>query len=144
MKKLVLATLLAVGMTGTAMAEVDKDAVIKYRQSAFTVAGWNMGVLGGMLKGDIEYNADEAKAAAVRINEMAKLVGDTFIDGTYEGSNAKAEIADEKEKFNGMLENFVKESEAMLTAASEKKTLAPQMGKLGGTCKTCHDDFKLD
>ena len=139
MKKLVLATLLAVGMTGTAMAEVDKDAVIKYRQSAFTIAVWNMGVLG-----DIEYNADEAKAAAVRINEMAKLVGDTFIDGTYEGSNAKAEIADEKEKFNCMLENFVKESEAMLTAASEKKTLAPQMGKLGGTCKTCHDDFKLD
>ncbi len=144
MKKILLAAALVAGMTGTAMAEVDKDAVVNYRQSLFSVIGWNMGTLGGMAKGEIPFDADEANAAAVRIHEMAKAAGATFIDGTYEGSNAKGEIAENREAFDKIMADLVNESEAMLAASESDKTLAPQVGKLGATCKTCHDDFKLD
>ncbi len=144
MKKLVLAAMLAVGVTGVSMAEVDTDAVIKYRKAAFTVAGWNMGTLGGMLKGEIEYNPEEAVAAATRINEMAKAVGATFIDGTYEGTNASPKIADNRAEFDADLAAFIEQSGAMVEAAGDKKSMGAQMGKLGGTCKSCHDAFKVD
>lgn len=144
MKKLALAAILAVSTMGVSMAEVDSEAVINYRQAAFTVAGWNMGILGGMLKGEIEYNSDEAVAAAKRINEMAKAVGATFIDGTYEGSNASPKIAEDRADFDDKLAVFIAESGVMVNAAAEKSTLGAQMGKLGGTCKSCHDSYKLD
>lgn len=144
MKKLALAAIFAVATTGISMAEVDTDAVIKYRKAAFTVAGWNMGTLGGMLKGEIEYNPEEAVAAAKRINEMAKAVGATFIDGTYEGTNASPKIAENRAEFDADLAAFIEQSGVMVEAAADKKTMGAQMGKLGGTCKSCHDSFKLD
>lgn len=144
MKKLVLAAIFALSTTGISMASEESDAVIKYRQAAFTVAGWNMGVLGGMLKGEIEYNPEEAVAAATRINEMAKAVGATFIDGTYEGSNANPKIADNRADFDEKLAAFIEQSSIMVSAAGDKKTLGAQMGKLGGTCKSCHDSFRLE
>ncbi len=144
MKKLALAAILMVATTGLSMAQADTDATIKYRKAAFTVAGWNMGILGGMLKGEIDYNADEAVAAATRINEMAKAVGATFVEGTYEGTNASPKIAENRADFDSKLAAFVEQSNAMVSAASEKGTMAAQMGKLGGTCKSCHDAYKLD
>jgi len=144
MKKLALAAMLAVGVTGVSMAEVDADAVIKYRKAAFTVAGWNMGTLGGMLKGEIEYSPEEAVAAAKRINEIAKAVGATFIDGTYEGTKVNPKITDNRAEFDADLAAFIEQSGAMVEASGDKKTMAAQMGKLGGTCKSCHDAFKLD
>ncbi|MDM1544942.1 cytochrome c [Ignatzschineria indica] len=144
MKKLALAAILAVSTMGVSMADVDSEKVIDYRQAAFKVAGWNMGILGGMLKGEIEYNPEEAVAAAKRINEMAKAVGATFVDGTYEGSNASPKIVEERADFDKKLAAFIQESDVMVEAAGEKKTLAAQMGKLGGTCKSCHDSYKVD
>ncbi len=144
MKKLLVTALIVAGLSSTAMADVDKDAVINYRQSLFSVIGWNMGSLGAMAKGEVEYNQEEAVAAAERLHVMAKAVEGTIVDGTFEGSNAKPEIAEKREAFDKILADLVKESEAMVTAAGEKNTLGPQMGKLGATCKTCHDDFKLD
>ena len=144
MKKLALTAMLAVATMGISVAEVDTDATIKYRKAAFTVAGWNMGVLGGMLKGEIEYNPEEAVAAAKRINEMAKAVGATFVEGTYEGSSASPKIAEERQDFDAKLAAFIEQSSIMVEAAGDKKTLAAQMGKLGGTCKSCHDSYKID
>ncbi|WP_026878439.1 cytochrome c [Ignatzschineria larvae DSM 13226] len=144
MKKLALVAILAVTTMGISMAQADTDAVIKYRKAAFTVAGWNMGILGGMLKGEVEYNPEEAVSAAKRINEMAKAVGATFVDGAYEGTNASPKIAENRAEFDADLAAFIEESGKMVEAAGEKQTLAQQMGKLGGTCKSCHDSFKLD
>ncbi len=144
MKKLVLAAMLASGITGIAMAEVDADAVKYHRQAAFGVMSWNMGILGGMLKGEIDYNPEDARAAAVRINEMAKGVHLTFIDETYEGSGVDPKIVTERALFDEQLGNLVTESAVMIDATSAKNTMGAQMGKLGGTCKSCHDNFKLD
>ncbi|MHC5224621.1 c-type cytochrome [Ignatzschineria sp. LJL83] len=144
MKKLALTAMLAVATMGISTAAVDTDATIKYRKAAFTVAGWNMGILGGMLKGEIEYNPEEAVAAAKRINEMAKAVGATFVEGTYEGTNASPKIAEERQDFDTKLAAFIEQSDIMVEAAGDKKTLAAQMGKLGGTCKSCHDSYKID
>lgn len=144
MKKLALAAILAVSTMGISMANTDSEAVIDYRQAAFTVAGWNMGILGGMLKGEVEYSPEAAVAAATRINEMAKAVGATFIDGAYEGSNASPKIAEERADFDTKLAAFITESGTMVSAAGDKATMAAQMGKLGGTCKSCHDAYKVD
>ncbi|UNM95110.1 cytochrome c [Ignatzschineria rhizosphaerae] len=144
MKKLALAAMLAVGVTGVSMAEVDADAVTYNRQAAFGVISWNMGIIGGMLKGETEFDADEAKAAAVRINEVAKGVHLTFIDGTYENSNVDPKIVTERADFDAKLANLITESDAMIGATSAKGTMGAQMGKLGGTCKSCHDAYKLD
>ena len=38
-------------------------AAVKARQSAMTLYSFNLGLLGGMAKGDIEYDADAASAA---------------------------------------------------------------------------------
>lgn len=144
MKRLALVAMLGMGLAGFVHAEVDADQVTYYRQSIFGVVSGQIGVLSGMAKGDIAFDADKAKLAAERLNMMAIASSETFIDGTYESSNVKTAINRDRADFDKKMTAFHTEAAAMVDAAADLKTLRPQLGKLGGTCKSCHDAYKAD
>lgn len=143
MKKLALLAALSVATMSVGFTQ-DLEQVKKVRQSMFQVAAWEMGTLAGMAKGEIPFDAVKAEKAAQVMNAMATSLHEVFLPGSYAGSKTKPEINDQQDAFKKDLEAFVVESNAMIAAAATEETLKAQLGKLGGTCKSCHDSFRAD
>lgn len=88
--------------------------------------------------------------SAETINGLARELHTWFPAGTGPASGieteAKAEIWDNKADFNAKAENLVEESSAFL-ALTRKGDASEIMGGvrgLGGACKSCHDDYRVD
>ena len=147
MKKL-LPVLLAVAFTSAAVAEVKPEDAIKYRQSGYGFMAWNMGRIKANVDG--QYNKEEVVKAATAIQAIANSgMGALYLPGTdkgkgWEETRAKANIWTEKEKLGKAAMEFNKEANEMAKVAQvgDAAAVGAQLGKLGGTCKGCHDDFK--
>ena len=140
------AATVALALPASAQFAKPEDA-IKYRQSAMFIMGQNMGRLGAMAQGRIPFDAKLAAESAATAEFMAKLPWAAFAEGTQKGSiptRAKAEIWSEKAKFNESSDKLQAET-AKLSAAAKSGNLdniKAAMGGVGGTCKSCHDDFQ--
>ena len=143
MKKLALLAALTVATMSAGFAQ-DMEQVKKVRKAMFQVAAWEMGTLAGMAKGEIPFDAAKAEKAAKVMNSMAVSLDEVFVPGSFAGSKVTNNINSNQEKFQKDLANFVTESNAMIAASASEDTLKAQMGKLGSTCKSCHDTFRAD
>ncbi len=147
-KKLVLA-LLSITLAGTAVAQVKPEDAIKFRQSGYGFMAWNMARIKMNVEG--QYNKDEVIKAANAIQAIANSgMGALYLPGTdkgkgWEESRAKPEIWTDKEKMGKVATDFVREANEMakVAAGGDAAAVKVQFGKLGGTCKGCHDDFKV-
>lgn len=148
MKAKLLLALVSVALTGTAVAQVKPEDAIKYRQSGYAFMAWNMGRIKQNVEGN--FNKDEVVKAANAIQAIANSgMGALYLPGTdkgkgWEDSRAKPEIWTDKEKMGKVATEFVKEANEMakVAAGGDAAAVKAQLGKLGGTCKGCHDDFK--
>ncbi len=148
MKAKLLLALVSVALTGTAVAQVKPEDAIKYRQSGYAFMAWNMGRIKQNVEGN--FNKDEVVKAANAIQAIANSgMGGLYLPGTdkgkgWEESRAKPEIWTDKEKMGKVATEFVKEANEMakVAAGGDAAAVKAQLGKLGGTCKGCHDDFK--
>ena len=146
--KLVLA-LLATALAGSAIAQVKPEDAIKFRQSGYGFMAWNMARIKANVEGD-KYNKEEVIKAANAIQAIANSgMGALYLPGTdkgkgWEETRAKANIWTDKEKLGKAAMEFNKEANEMakLAQAGDAAAVGAQLGKLGGTCKGCHDDFK--
>ena len=146
--KLLLALVSVALTTGTAVAQVKPEDAIKYRQSGYAFMAWNMGRIKQNVEGN--FNKDEVVKAANAIQAIANSgMGALYLPGTdkgkgWEESRAKPEIWTDKEKMGKVATEFVKEANEMakVAAGGDAGAVKAQLGKLGGTCKGCHDDFK--
>ena len=149
MKAKLLLALVSVALTGTAVAQVKPEDAIKYRQSGYAFMAWNMGRIKHNVEGN--FNKDEVVKAANAIQAIANSgMGALYLPGTdkgkgWEESRAKPEIWTDKEKMGKVATEFVKEANEMakVAAGGDAGAVKAQLGKLGGTCKGCHDDFKV-
>ncbi len=147
--KLLLALVSVALTTGTAVAQVKPEDAIKYRQSGYAFMAWNMGRIKQNVEGN--FNKDEVVKAANAIQAIANSgMGALYLPGTdkgkgWEESRAKPEIWTDKEKMGKVATEFVKEANEMakIAAGGDAGAVKAQLGKLGGTCKGCHDDFKV-
>ncbi len=143
MKKIILVMMLVIGVASFGMAE-DMGKVQKARQSMFQVVGWDMGILASMAKGEKPFDAQTAEKAAKGMNAIAESLSGTFLEGSYDGSKVKSDINTKQALFKENLNAFVNESKNMVSAANTLDSLKAQMGKLGATCKACHDNFRTE
>jgi cytochrome c556 len=148
MKKLtaLLFSALAITIALPASAQFAKpDDAIKYRKNALFVMQQNFGRVAGMAADKIPFDAKVAADSAAVAEFVGKLPWAGFGPGTDKGdTKAKAEIWTDKAKFD----DYARKMEAELT----KLTAATKTGKLdaiktavtavGGSCKSCHDDFR--
>lgn len=147
--KLLLALVSVALTTGTAVAQVKPEDAIKFRQSGYAFMAWNMGRIKQNVEGN--FNKDEVVKAANAIQAIANSgMGALYLPGTdkgkgWEESRAKPEIWTDKEKMGKVATEFVKEANEMakIAAGGDAGAVKAQLGKLGGTCKGCHDDFKV-
>lgn len=149
MKNKIALALIAASLAGTALAEVKPEDAIKYRQSGYAFMGWNMGRIKQNVDG--QYNKDEVIKAANAIQAIANSgMGALYLPGTdkgkgWESTRAKPEIWTDKEKLGKVATDFNKEANelAKVAATGDQAAVKAQFGKLGATCKACHDDFRV-
>lgn len=147
-----LALISALGLTALAHAQ-DKgphDAAIKGRQAMFQTYSFNMGILGAMAKGKIEYNADLAAESAANLNAAVNFGQSAMWP---EGSDNETPGNAKTRALPAIWSNFpdVLEKSKALQQASETlvgeagnglDALQSAIGAVGDSCKGCHDDYR--
>ncbi|MDP3636468.1 MAG: cytochrome c [Azonexus sp.] len=149
MKSKLLLALLALTLTGTASAQVKPEDAIKWRQSGYAFMAWNMARIKMNVEGT--YNKEEVIKAANAIQAVANSgMGSLYLPGTdkgtgWEKTRVKPELFTNKEGVGKVAGAFVKEANEMakVAASGDVAVVKEQFGKLGASCKGCHDDFKI-
>ncbi len=147
MKLAVCTAVLAMVMSNLASAQdVKPEDIIKFRQGAYRVIGWEIRPLGLMVKGEMPYNKDVFARNAAVIETMSHVVPEAFVPGTDKGeTRAKPEIWSDNAKFKSALERFQSEAAKMNEVAKTGNfdAIKVQFGSLGKSCGNCHDSFRM-
>lgn len=126
-----------------------EPAVIQERQDNFEAIGDAFKAVRGELeKGTPDFTLVAAKAADIN-TRATKITGyfpeGTGIDAGYD-TEALATIWEKPEEFAAAHQKLVDESAklASLAAQGDAAAIGAQAMVMGGSCKNCHDDFRLD
>ena len=133
----------------TEVATTEEPSVIEQRQDNFEEIGDAFKVIRDQLEGD---SPDFAliTSSAETINVDAMKIAGFFPEGTSMDSGADTEalaaIWEKPEEFSAAADKLVATSEALKAAAETGEVAAVQgaVMELGGACKGCHDNFRLD
>lgn len=150
MKSKILLAALTIALSGTAFAQVKPEDAIKYRQSGYAFMAWNMGRIKANVDGT--YNKDEVIKAATAIQAIANSgMGALYLPGTDKGkgwaeTRVKPELFTDGAKVGKLATDFTQAANdlAKVAATGDAAAVKTAFGKLGGTCKACHDDFRKD
>jgi len=131
-------------VTLEALAQAKPDVLMKQRQAAMTLQGKYLGPIGGMLKGNIPYNADVVAVNATYLENLARMPWDGCVPSTSgEKSKTKPEALTDP-KFKAAAETLEAET-AKLGAAARAKNEAGVRAAFGGVakaCGACHDAYR--
>ena len=124
------------------------NPAVKARQAHMSLNGFNMGMLGGMARGRVDYDAETAKAAAENLASLAAMDQGRYWppgtdNATIEDTRALPALW---ETFPAVLENAeaLKTSSAALAAVAGNglEALQGAIGPVGGACGACHEKFQ--
>jgi cytochrome c556 len=142
-----LSILLAAVCASTAFAQVKPSEAVHYRKSAYSVLIWNWMPLANMVRGKVSYDKAVFAKHADRVAQIAPMLLEGFPVGSGVGkTEAKPEIWTKWADFKVKMGNFEKESAALAATAKtgDFEKIKAQFGKVGGTCKACHDPYKAE
>lgn len=132
-----------------ASSEKHAKAATQYRQAVFQLVRSNMGPLGGMAKGALPFDESVMETNAVRLEQLADMMGDYLSVDTRKfdvETGAKDEIwenfSDVETKVMA-LKTAAKGLQSAVKTGDESAYRAA-IGKIGASCKSCHDDYKKD
>ena len=155
MKKLMKFSAFALGaalMTATpALADGHMDGAIKARKAVMQLYAYSLGTLGAMAKGQVEYNAEAAQAAADNLVKAASINQSSMwpqgSDSTAmpDKTRAKSEIWSTYPEVANKGKALVDAANAMADAAGKDlASLQGAMGAVGGSCGGCHKPFRVE
>lgn len=149
-KPILAATLLVstVAVTAYAGGHAGNPAV-KARKAHMQLYAHYLGVVGGMAKGEVEYNAESASAAANNLAALTALDQRTYwVPGT-----SNAELGDETRLLPAAFEADSKAIEISMqlaeaavglaaVAGDGQAALGPALGPVGTACGACHEAYQ--
>lgn len=139
---------LAIFASPPAFAQDDFSGHLKARQGQFRILAINLGILGGMAKGETPYDAEMAQHAAdslVAVSQIYEppLWPEGSDNMSLEGTRALPSIWDEREDFLAKWAGLGEAVSGMQqVAATGQEAIGPALGKVGGACKACHDKHR--
>ncbi len=145
---------LAIGLSSAALAQsIGKpEDQIRWRQSAYHTMAWSMGRIKANVEGT--YNKDQVIEAANLIQAIANSkMGALYQPNTNTGkgwkeTRVKPEFfkPESKEELGKVAGGFGKEANEMakVAATGDAAAVKAQFGKLGESCKACHDKFRKE
>lgn len=137
-------------LTAANAADPKPEDAAKYRQSVYTIIGWNFKPIGAMVKGEVPFDA----AAVARHAQYVELMSKATLEGFPEGSGPDAvkntealpEIWTNWDKFETAMNDFQREAAKLNEVAKggDEAAIKAQFGKTAETCKACHKEFRED
>lgn len=117
------------------------------RAGLMKVVGAYFGPIYAMAQGYTDFDAETAERNAHKLRELADMAPDMFRTDTRKfevKTEALDEVWEDYDHFVEDAEKMKKASAALESAASEgKDAVVAAFQKLGGTCKDCHDEYRL-
>ena len=121
---------------------------IKARQSHMQLYAFNLGILGGMARGNTEYNAEAAMAAAANMAALTSLAQSAYWpagsdNASAEGSKALPNLWTDfagAAKIGGDL--AAASANLAAVAGDGLEALQGAMGPIGGACGACHKTYR--
>ncbi|MBI6629022.1 c-type cytochrome [Pontibaca salina] len=152
----VIGGLLVAGIVATtAISQDDIDpaiaAAVKARQAHMKLNAFNLGLLGAMAKGEIDYDAEAAVAAAENLAALARMDetrywpegSDMEVLGKDHTEALAALWADDSE-FGDRAQTMAETTAAMAgVAGNGLEPLQGAMGPLAKACGGCHEDYRV-
>lgn len=130
-------------ITGAALAHAEvQNPAVKARMEAMKTIGGNMKIIAQMAKGETAFDATAAGGATAAIADTAAKVPALFeAPETDPETEAKPAIWED-------FDDFTKKAMATEVAArgadtSSLDALRVSLGQIGGSCKSCHDDYRI-
>ncbi len=148
MHRLVLASLAAAATlaAATALAAVKPETAIRYRQSVYTLIGWNFAPMAQMVRGKAPFDQAAFARHAERVAFLAPQLLEGFPTGSASGAptEAKPEIWSDRAGFEAKMDALVEESRTLAEVArgGDEAAMKAQFGKTAETCKACHDAYR--
>lgn len=144
----VSAVLLAATTLSSAIAQNGVNPAVKARQSIMQLYAFNLGQLGAMAKGDVEYNADAASAAAgnlaslTQLNQMAMWPQGTDNENDPH-TRALPAIWTSFPDVGAKGKALADAAAAMQVAAgTDLDSLRGAIGAVGSSCGACHKAYR--
>ena len=115
------------------------------RNAHMNLYGFNLGALGAMAKGDVEFDAAIAQEHAANLVALSGMSENGYwVEGTsseeLEGSRALPAIWENMDDF--MAKSQALHAAAMAMDVSSLDGLRAGMGGIGRTCGSCHEDYR--
>ncbi len=151
MKKKIALTLLMTASTTAALAGPIEEQ-IRFRQSAYSFAAWNVGKIKSQVVDHPEtFNKDAVAAAANAIAAVANSgLGALYGEGTDQGigwkqTRLKPEFFQKKAEVTVAANTFNEAANelAKVAATGDVNAIKVQFGKVGESCKGCHDLVRI-
>ena len=145
---LAAAALAAAALAGPALSQEAENPAVKARHAHMQLYAWNLGQLGAMAKGETEYDAEAATAAAANLAAMTQIDQSSYwVEGTssddMEASKALPALFENVDDYDALTEDLHQAAMEMETAAGESaEAIGAQMGALGGACGACHKKYR--
>lgn len=148
-RALILALTLAATGIGTSAPAQDLPAPVAARQGQMRLMALHLGTLGGMVRGNAEYDSEAASAAARNLVTLSTL-DQRFLwpEGTsadeVEGSEALPAVWEDHDDFLAKWAAFGEGATAVDAVAGDGlDALRDGMASLGRSCGGCHDDYRM-
>lgn len=142
------AAALTLGSMALAGGHSDEDPAVTARKAHMQLYAHNLGVLGGMAQGKIDYDATAAQAAADNMVALGAINQTSYwTPGTdsesIEGTKTLPALWDNIDNVLAINADFVAAADAMAAVAgTDLASLQGAMGPLGGTCSACHREYR--
>jgi cytochrome c556 len=127
----------------------DFDREIKARQSFMQVLAYNNGLLAGMARGKVPYDAELAQTAAMNLKLASQMnMGSVWVPGSEMGvegndTKTKAELWSTWPKAGTYLADLGKASVALdAVAGMGLDQMKAAFSDVGDACSACHKDFR--
>jgi cytochrome c556 len=145
-----LTVVAGLAVAGTALAGGHGgNPAVKARQAHMQLYGFNLGILGAMAKGEAEYDAGAAAAAAgnlaavAALNQSAYWVPGTSSEDLPEESRALPAIWEEGSKAGEIGASFAEAAANLASVAGDgKDAMVSAFGAVGKGCGDCHKAYR--
>ncbi|ROU04053.1 c-type cytochrome [Histidinibacterium lentulum] len=150
MHRTVIVSAIALAATVSPALAQDRDplaAAMSARQSHMQLYAHNLGILGGMARGDMEYDADMAAIAAADLVALASVSQQAYwpegsSNADYEDSRALPAIWEDSAGFEEAKAALLAAATALAATAGTGPEGLAGMRDVGGACGACHETFQ--
>lgn len=152
LKAFCLGAACAIAVTGPVLADGHLEKAVEARQGLMKVVAFNLGPLGAMAKGEMEYDAEIAKTSAENLAALSAMNTGAMWPA---GSDSEA-LGEDKTKAlpaawaegSTVMDkhaDWAKASAELAAVAGDGlDAMRPAVAAVGKSCGACHDDYRVE